>query len=47
MRIRCQKFKQQKFDIVKSIVFFNYIVTEFIPPKTVPSTMLYTKEQTQ
>jgi enoyl-CoA hydratase/carnithine racemase len=47
MRIRYQKFKQQKFDIVKSIVFFNYIVTEFIPPKTVPSTMLYTKEQTQ
>lgn len=47
MRIKCQKPKQQKFDIVKSIVFFNYLVTEFIPSKTASSTMLYTKEQTQ
>ncbi|CAA6806688.1 MAG: Unknown protein, partial [uncultured Aureispira sp.] len=29
-RIKYQKHKQQKFDIVKSIVFFNYLVTGFI-----------------
>jgi enoyl-CoA hydratase/carnithine racemase len=47
MRLNYKKSKQQKFDIVKSIVFFNYLVTEFIPSKIAPFTMLYSKEQTQ